>query len=145
MYVPLFLFQLIITDMAKENKLDGPKMVASAIIGLDVRNIIVNDKTYVISPPSIARIAGATFWLSEMKDGTNMRELFKNFSNSKNLTRALSWFIQGNDELSDELAEGTLDEIVEALVIACSLIDAENFMKLSVLRRSVRRLVAKQK
>lgn len=131
--------------MAKENKLDGPKMVASAIIGLDVRNIIVNDKTYVISPPSIARIAGATFWLSEMKDGTNMRELFKNFSNSKNLTRALSWFIQGNDELSDELAEGTLDEIVEALVIACSLIDAENFMKLSVLRRSVRRLVAKQK
>lgn len=145
MYVPLFLFQFIITDMAKENKLDGPKMVASAIIGLDVRNIIVNDKTYVISPPSIARIAGATFWLSEMKDGTNMRELFKNFSNSKNLTRALSWFIQGNDELSDELAEGTLDEIVEALVIACSLIDAENFMKLSVLRRSVRRLVAKQK
>lgn len=131
--------------MAEEIKHDGPKMVASAILGLDFRTVIINDTSYIIEPPTIAKIAGATFWLSDISDGNNLREIIRNLSKSENLARALSWFIQGNDELAEELSKGRLDEIVDALVAACSMIDAENFIKLSALRKSVRRLVAKPK
>lgn len=128
-----------------QEKPNGPKVVSSAILGLDYRNILVNDKLYIIEPPTIAKIAGATYWLSEFGGGTTLREILMSLSKSENLSKALSWFIQGNDELSEELSEGALPEIVDGLEAAFSMIDATNFMRLSALLRSASLLVAKPK
>lgn len=131
------------TDNTGKN--EGARMVASAIVGLDYRIIVVNDKSYIIHPPTIAKIAGATYWLCEAGDGKTLREILVSLSKSENLTKALSWFIQGNEDLGEELTKGTLDEIVNGIEAAFSMIEAQNFMKLSALQRSASLLVAKPK
>lgn len=131
------------TDNTGNN--EGARMVASAIIGLDYRIIVVNDKSYIIHPPTIAKIAGATYWLCEAGDGKTLREILVSLSKSENLTKALSWFIQGNEDLSEELTKGKLDEIVNGIEAAFSMIEAQNFMKLSALQKSASLLVAKPK
>lgn len=127
------------------DKNEGARMVASAIVGLDYRIIIVNDKSYIIHPPTIAKIAGATYWLCEAGDGKTLREILVSLSKSENLTKALSWFIQGNEDLAEELTKGKLDEIVNGIEAAFSMIEAQNFMKLSALQKSASLLVAKPK
>lgn len=131
------------TDNIGKN--EGARMVASAIVGLDYRIIVVNDKSYIIHPPTIAKIAGATYWLCEAGDGKTLREILVSLSKSENLTKALSWFIQGNEDLGEELTKGTLDEIVNGIEAAFSMIEAQNFMKLSALQKSASLLVAKPK
>lgn len=131
------------TDYTGKN--EGARMVASAIVGLDYRIIVVNDKSYIIHPPTIAKIAGATYWLCEAGDGKTLREILVSLSKSENLTKALSWFIQGNEDLGEELKKGTLDEIVNGIEAAFSMIEAQNFMKLSALQKSASLLVAKPK
>nr|DAU82799.1 MAG TPA: hypothetical protein [Caudoviricetes sp.] len=131
------------TDYTGKN--EGARMVASAIVGLDYRIIVVNDKSYIIHPPTIAKIAGATYWLCEAGDGKTLREILVSLSKSENLTKALSWFIQGNEDLGEELTKGTLDEIVNGIEAAFSMIEAQNFMKLSALQKSASLLVAKPK
>lgn len=131
------------TDNTGNN--EGARMVASAIVGLDYRIIVVNDKSYIIHPPTIAKIAGATYWLCEAGDGKTLREILVSLSKSENLTKALSWFIQGNEDLGEELTKGKLDEIVNGIEAAFSMIEAQNFMKLSALQKSASLLVAKPK
>lgn len=131
--------------MEDSEKKDGAKMVASAIIGLDYKMVIVNDKSYIIEPPTIARIAGATYWLCDYGEGTTLHDILKSLSKAEYLTKALSWLIQGNDELSDELAKGTMTEIVAGIEAGFSMIEATNFMRLSALQKSARLLVAKPK
>ncbi len=131
--------------MEDSEKKDGAKMVASAIIGLDYKVVIVNDKSYIIEPPTIAKIAGASYWLCEYGEGKNLRDLLMTLSKAENLAKALSWLIQGDDKLSEELAQGNLSEVVAGIEAGFSMIEATNFMKLSALQRSARLLVAKPK
>ena len=75
----------------------------------------------------------------------NLEDIFLSMKDTPNASHALSWFINGNDELFEELSKGTFEENVEALSIAFSLISVENFMKLSALVKNVASLAAKQK
>lgn len=131
--------------MEESNKKDGAMMIASAIIGLDYKTVIVNDKSYIIEPPTIAKIAGASYWLCDYGEGTTLRDILKCLSKAENLAKALSWLIQENDELSEELAKGRLTEIVDGIEAGFSMIEATNFMRLSALQKSARLLVAKPK
>lgn len=133
--------------MAQEDneKQDGVRMIAGAIIGMDYRLIVVNDKSYIIMPPTIAKIAGASFWLTDLSNGTTLREILSTLSKTESLAKALSWFIQGNDELADELAQGSMTEVMDGLEAAFSMIEVENFIKLSALQRSAKLLIAKPK
>lgn len=131
--------------MEESNKKDGAKMIASAILGLDYKMVIVNDKSYIMEPPTIAKIAGATYWLCEYGDGKTLRDILMSLSKAENLTKALSWMIQGDDRLSEELAQGSLTEVVAGIEAGFSMIEATNFMRLSALQRSARLLVAKPK
>ena len=131
--------------MEDSEKKDGAKMVASAIIGLDYKVVIVNDKSYIIEPPTIGKLAGASYWLCEYGEGKNLRDLLMTLSKAENLAKALSWLIQGDDKLSEELAQGNLSEVVAGIEAGFSMIEATNFMKLSALQRSARLLVAKPK
>lgn len=129
----------------KQDKIpDAAKIVSSAIIGMDYRLVVVNDKSYIIHPPTIARLAGAMFWLSELGDGKNLKEVISSMAKIENLAHALSWLIKGNDELAEELAQAQIKEVIDAIEMAFTLIDAENFVRLSALVRSARPLIAKQ-
>ena len=118
--------------------------VCSAIIEMDTKTVIVNNKAYYIAPPTIHKIAGAVYYLSDMEEGQTIREILMSFKDVGLAAHALSWFIKGDDSLFEELCEGTLDEVVDALEVAYSLISAENFIKLSALAKDVASLAAKQ-
>ena len=120
------------------------KSVSSAILGMDFRTAIINNKTYVILPPTIKKIAGAGYYLSEIKDAERIKDVLLTLS-TDNAAHARSWLIGGNDDLFDELKDGRFVEIGSALELGYSLISTENFFKLSGLARNVANLIAKQK
>lgn len=124
---------------------NAAKIVSSAIIGMDFKTIVINGKPYVIMPPTIKKIAGAAYWLSDIQEAKTLKEMFMSINNAEALAHALSWFINGNDDLSEELANGTRDEVIEGLEAAYSLISTQNFIKLSILARNVANLTANPK
>lgn len=124
---------------------NAAKIVSSAILGMDFKVVIVNGKSYIVAPPTIKKIAGAAYWLSDVKDGKNIKELLASINNVEPLAHALSWFIQGNDSLFEELSNGTLDEVIDGLESAYSLLSTKNFLRLSVLAKNVASLTAKQR
>ena len=125
--------------------MNAAKIVNSSIIGSDFKTIVVNNKSYIISPPTIHRIAGAGYYLANFPECNTLHDILVSLKDMDNAAHALSWFIKGNDNLFDELLKGTFNEIVEGLEIAFSLISAENFYKLSILAKDVQNLTAKQK
>ena len=124
---------------------NAAKIVSSAILGMDFKVVIVNGKSYIVTPPTIKKIAGAAYWLSDVKDGKNIKELLASINNVEPLAHALSWFIQGNDSLFEELSNGTLNEVIDGLESAYSLLSTKNFLRLSVLAKNVAGLTAKQR
>lgn len=125
--------------------MNAAKIVNSSIIGSDFKTIVVNNKSYIISPPTIHRIAGTGYYLANFPECNTLHDILVSLKDMDNAAHALSWFIKGNDSLFDELLKGTFNEIVEGLEIAFSLISAENFYKLSILAKNVQNLTAKQK
>lgn len=124
---------------------NAAKIVSSAILGMDFKVVIVNGKSYIVTPPTIKKIAGAAYWLSDVKDGKSIKELLASINNVEPLAHALSWFIQGNDSLFEELSNGTLNEVIDGLESAYSLLSTKNFLRLSVLAKNVASLTAKQR
>ena len=124
---------------------NAAKIVSSAILGMDFKVVIVNGKSYIVTPPTIKKIAGAAYWLSDIKEGKNIKELLASINNVEPLAHALSWFIQGSDSLFEELSNGTLDEVIDGLESAYSLLSTKNFLRLSVLAKNVTSLTAKQR
>ncbi len=120
-------------------------VVSSAILGFDCKVVLVGGKRYVISPPTIKMIAGASYYLSGIEDSGDTNGFLHNVVNSENLAHALSWFINGDDSLFGEMQHGTTDELIDGIEKAYSLISVQNFMKLSALARNVARLTAKQR
>ena len=124
---------------------EAAKLVSDSIIGNDFRVVIVNEKSYVIYPPTIHKIAGAASYLSNLGKIETLEDVFRSMKDTPNASHALSWLIKGKDDLYEELSKGTFDENVEALSVAFSLISAENFAKLSVLAMNVAKLAATQR
>lgn len=128
-----------------KNMNQGARIVSDAIIGNDFKVVVVNGKSYIIYPPTIHKIAGAASYLSNVGKIENLEDIFRSMKDTPNASHALSWFINGNDELFEELSRGTFEENVEALSIALSLISIENFTRLSALAKNVVDLAAKQR
>lgn len=124
---------------------NATKIVAGAIVGLDFKVVVINGKAYAIHPPTIAKIAGAASYLSDIEGGETLQDILMSLTSIESATKALSWLIAGNESLSEELAQGTLEEVVSALEQGLMLISAENFIKLSLLARSVQKVIAKLK
>ena len=124
---------------------NAAKIVSSAILGMDFKVIVVNNKSYVLTPPTIKKIAGASYYLSDIDKGNTIRELLLTINNAESISHALSWFIKGDDSLFEELSKGTMNEIVDGLDTAYSLISTDSFLKLSVLAKNVASLTAKQR
>lgn len=121
---------------------NAAKIVSSAILGMDFKVVIVNGKSYIVTPPTIKKIAGAAYWMSDLEDAKTTNEMKSRITN---MSHALSWFIQGDDSLYEELIEGEYHEVKQALDTAYSLLSPEDFSELSVLAKNVARLAAKQR
>lgn len=130
--------------MGKTRK-SAAKVVSAAIIGLDGETVVVAGRAYHIMPPTIKRLAQAAYYLSDMEEVNTMRELLLSIGKPEPLCNALSCFIKGDETLCEDLMEGTLGELAEALETAYSLASVGNFWKLSALARNVASLTAKQK
>lgn len=123
---------------------DAAKVVSSAILGMDFKIVIVAGKNYVVMPPTIRKLAGAAYWLSGI-EGDTIKDILLSKENMDAFPHALSWMIQGDDRLFEELSRGTDKEIREALDEAYSLVSVENFTKLLGLAGNVANLTAKPK
>lgn len=126
-------------------KLDGAQLVESAILGIDVKSVVVNGKVYMIKPPTIRVIAGAGHYLSSFDGMDNVSDVLNALKDMTSAAKALSWFIVGDESLTEELSNGTLEEVTKALEEAFSLISVENFSRLSVLTRNVSSLIARRR
>nr|DAQ35901.1 MAG TPA: hypothetical protein [Caudoviricetes sp.] len=121
------------------------KIVNGAILGMDYKTVTVNGKVYVIYPPTIKKLAGAGYYLSNINDGVTLKDVISSLGDMEMAAHALSWLTQGDDSLFDEFINGTFEEIVDALETAYSLISTQSFLKLSGLAKNVVNLTAKQK
>lgn len=119
------------------------KLVADAILGEDSVTIMVNGKTYCISPPTIIKLVKAAKYLNSFEEGKTLAEVLGMLKNLYDACKALSIFIQGDESISDELSKGTLEEVVNGLQTAYSLISIKDFQTLSILAKSAARMIAK--
>ena len=119
------------------------KLVADAILGEDSVTIMVNGKTYCISPPTIIKLVKAAKYLNSFEEGKTLAEVLGMLKNLYDACKALSIFIQGDESISDELSKGTFEEVVNGLQTAYSLISIKDFQTLSILAKSAARMIAK--
>lgn len=124
---------------------NASKIINAAVLGKDFETVFVNGNVYVIHPPTIHKIAGAGYYLCDLKEAVTVMDMLRSLKDVEMASRALSWLIQGDENLCEELSAGTFDEVVEALATGLSMVSAENFYKLSVLAKNVALLTAKQK
>lgn len=123
----------------------GAKIISESIIGSDFRTVFVSGKAYTVYPPTIHRLAGAISYLSDVKEADNLRDVLLSLGESEAYSKALSWLIAGDESLSEELAQGTYEENVNALDEALSMIDSKVFLKAVSLAKNVSLLAAKPK
>lgn len=119
------------------------KLVADAILGEDSVTIMVNGKTYCISPPTIIKLVKAAKYLNSFEEGKTLAEVLGMLKNLYDACKALSIFIQGDESISDELSKGTFEEVVNGLQTAYSLISIKDFQTLSILAKSAARMITK--
>lgn len=119
------------------------KLVADAILGEDTVTIIVHGKAYYVSPPTIIKLVKAAKYLDSFEDGKTLAEVLGMLKNLDDACKALSVFIQGDESISDELSKGTLEEVVNGLQTAYSLISIKDFQTLSILAKSAAKMIAK--
>lgn len=119
------------------------KLVVDAILGEDSVTIMVNGKTYCISPPTIIKLVKAAKYLNSFEEGKTLAEVLGMLKNLYDACKALSIFIQGDESISDELSKGTFEEVVNGLQTAYSLISIKDFQTLSILAKSAARMIAK--
>lgn len=119
------------------------KLVADAILGEDAVTIIVDGKVYYVSPPTIIKLVKAAKYLDSFEGGKSLAEVLGMLKNLDDACKALSVFIQGDESLSDTLSKGTLEEVVNGLQTAYSLISIKDFQTLSILAKSAARMIAK--
>lgn len=124
----------------------GADLVGNAILGREARTVIVAGRPYFIKPPTIRKIAGAAVALGDFGGQTGtFEDILKAMRDTERAAAALSWFICGDESLADELREGTLAEVTQGLSAAIEMLGIEDFLRLSDLSRSVRRLIANPK
>lgn len=121
----------------------GAKLVADAILGLDFVTVVVAGKAYSIQPPTIERLCGAIHYLSEVREANTIREVLLSLGDADKYAKALSWFIDGNELLYNELKKGTLEELVDALDAVAGMLSIKVFLKAAGLAKSVSLLAAK--
>lgn len=124
----------------------GARLISEALLGIAVRVVVVNGKRYIIESPTIHKIAGAANHLSGFtlpdKDAT-IADVIATINDTKKLAAALSWLIQDNEKLTDDLSKGTLGELVQGIEAAYQMIDMRDFTNAVGIAKCVAALTAR--
>lgn len=120
-------------------------MVAAALLGKDSVNVKIAGITYKINAPTIKKIAGAGYWLSDFGEEKNDGDFIGELKSMDKVAKAVSWLIQGDEDLEEELKNGTLNELVNVISVSMGMIGIQNFAVLSTLAKNVKMLIAKQR
>lgn len=123
------------------------KLVSGAIVGTDYAIVYVNGKAYPVPSPTIKRIAGAILNLSdiEFKEDGTLKDMILSGKDAEAYSRALSWFIKGDLSISEELSEGTMAEVIDALLSVFDMIGIDPFLKAVSLTKNASLLAATPK
>lgn len=121
--------------------MDGVNLITSSILGLDMETLFIGEKVYTIHPPTVRTLAGVIHSLKQV-EGETIKEIIMG-ADLEGLCKALSWFTAGNESLSETFMDCPLKQVQEGVIKGFSLIDPQNFIKLSALQRNVRSLIAK--
>ena len=127
--------------------MNAAKLISDAIVGNDFKTVIVNNNPYTIYPPTIHKIAGAVSCFSSIDIGESVcfKDIFMLCKDNMMIAKALSWMIKDDESSTEELSKGTNSEVLDALLIAFSLVSTEDFLKAVSLMKNVQKLIAKQK
>lgn len=121
-------------------------LVANAILGDDLKVVILGSKAYTIQSPTIAVICKSIKYLSCIdRTTTGKEELSKAKEDLENLLKGLSVFIFDDPDKYTEIQDATMKELKEALETVINLISAEDFFVCAALAESVARMAAIQK
>ena len=123
------------------------KLISEAIIGGDYSIVYVNNKAYPIQPPTIKKLAGAISCISDIDFGDEgtIKDMLLAAKNFEAYAKALSWLVKGDLSLSEELSEGTFEEVVDAISSAIDLIGINPFLKAVSLTKNASLLAANPK
>lgn len=126
----------------------GARLISEAIAGVEIRVVVVADKRYTLIPPTIHKIAGAAYHLSNFtypdKDATTA-DIIATINNARELAAALSWLIQDDDTLTEELSKGTIGELANAIATAYQMIELKDFTRAVGIAKCVAELTARPK
>ena len=118
------------------------KLISEAIVGGDYILVYVNGKAYPVSPPTIKKLAGAISCISELDFTEGGKEMLLSAKDCKAYAQALSWLVNGDLSLSEELFDGTFKEVVDALSSVLDLVGIDPFLKAVSLTRNASLLAA---
>lgn len=122
------------------------KIVSDALLGLDFKNIEIGGVIYTIKPPTIKVICRAIHHFSNIgMTGNNIIEAINELpSMTEDMLKGISCFINGGEELTKALENGTFEEIKEALEVCFSMMDISAFQCASSMK-NVSMLAARPK
>lgn len=110
-----------------ENTEKSAKLVTNVILDKDEKKVVANGKEYVIKPPTIYKLAGAARYMSDLESGDGFDGIIRQMKRLESACIALSYFINGDMSLKDELADGTLGEVTKGLSDAMSMLSIKEF------------------
>lgn len=128
--------------MEESNSAKAARLVSEVLLGTKEKKITVNGKEYILKPPTIHQLAGAAHYLSDLEGGETFEDTVRQMKSLQSACVALSYFIQDDESLAEELSRGTLTEVVHGLSEAIKLLSIQDFFLLSTLVRSVEKMAA---
>lgn len=124
----------------------GADIVSKALLGVEACTIVIKGKPYFVKPFTVKQIAGIGLSLSGFdNDGNTLSDLLKAMTDTEGAAKALSYAVAGDESKYEEFLQAPFGEVVEALEKCLSLINIQDFQRLSGLSRSVRLLIANPK
>ena len=119
------------------------KAIADAVLGEDVKVIVLGGKAYMMRSPTIATMCQAIQYLSLVdKTDTGKEDLERVREDMVNMLKGVSVFLFGTPDRYEEIAGASIKELREALESVIRLISAEDFFVCAALAESVARMAA---
>lgn len=125
-----------------DNQQIAAKLVSDNILGKEEEKVTIAGKEYTIKPPTIHKIAGAAGYLANFGEAKDFSGMVEQMKSLKDVCSALSYFINDDESLTEELSRGTLGEVTGALEVCLKMLSIKDFTMLSTLARSVARMAA---
>ena len=119
-----------------------------ANIGMSAEAVSIGGKEYAIHLPSIISMQKVGECLAQMAtsemSGKTLDEAVRMMTDKKTMAKTVSYILQGDELLVDELSNGSSEELQEAIIIYHGM-TIQSMKMLKRLAESVGKLIGKQK